>query len=41
MKIIIHFEFKLKDWSKTVAADMDDYTEVLEEIYEKYKDRWW
>lgn len=33
------FEFKLKDWSKTVAADMDNYTEVLEEIYEKYKDR--
>ena len=33
------FEFKLKDWSKTVAADMDDYTEVLEEIYEKYKNK--
>ena len=33
------FEFKLKDWSKQVASDMDDYTEVLEEIYEKYKDR--
>ena len=33
------FEFKLKDWSKQVAADMDDYTEVLEELYEKYKDR--
>ena len=33
------FEFKLKDWSKQIAADMDDYTEVLEEIYEKYKDR--
>ena len=33
------FEFKLKDWSKQVAADMDDYSEVLEEIYEKYKDR--
>lgn len=33
------FEFKLKDWSKQIAADMDDYTEVLEEIYEKYKDK--
>lgn len=31
------FEFKLKDWSKQVATDLDDYTEVLEEIYEKYK----
>lgn len=33
------FEFKLKDWSKQMASDMDDYTEVLEEIYEKYKDK--
>lgn len=33
------FEFKLKDWSKQISADLDDYTEVLEEIYEKYKDR--
>jgi hypothetical protein len=33
------FEFKLKDWSKHVASEMDDYTEVLEEIYEKYKDK--
>lgn len=33
------FDFKLKDWSKQVAADKDDYTEVLEELYEKYKDR--
>ncbi|AGF85387.1 hypothetical protein QJ854_gp395 [Moumouvirus goulette] len=33
------FEIKLKDWSKQVATDMDDYTEVLEEIYEKYRDR--
>ena len=33
------FEFKLKDWSKQVATDMDDYTEILEEIYEKYKDK--
>ncbi len=31
------FEFKLKDWSKQVAADVDEYTEILEEIYEKYK----
>jgi hypothetical protein len=33
------FAFKLKDWSKQIASDMDDYTEVLEELYEKYKDR--
>ena len=33
------FEFKLKDWSKQIAADMDDYTEVIEELYEKYKDK--
>ena len=33
------FAFKLKDWSKTIAMDMDDYTEVIEEIYEKYKDK--
>ncbi|AYV85370.1 MAG: hypothetical protein Satyrvirus13_3 [Satyrvirus sp.] len=33
------FSFKLKDWSKQVASDMDDYTEILEEIYEKYKDK--
>lgn len=31
------FEFKLKDWSKTVASDMNEYVEILEEIYEKYK----
>lgn len=33
------FAFKLKDWSKQIATDMDDYTEVLEEIYEKYKNK--
>jgi hypothetical protein len=33
------FAFKLKDWSKQMAADQDDYTEVLEELYEKYKDK--
>lgn len=33
------FEFKLKDWSRQVATDVDDYTEILEEIYEKYKDK--
>ena len=33
------FAFKLTDWSKQVATEMDDYTEVLEELYEKYKDR--
>lgn len=31
--------FYLKDWSKEMAANMDDYTEVLEEFYDKYKDR--
>lgn len=33
------FEFKIKDWSKQIASDMDDYTEVLEELYEKYRDK--
>lgn len=33
------FEFKLEGWSKQVAFDMDDYTEILEEIYERWKDR--
>ena len=31
------FSFKLKDWSKQVASDMDEHTEVLEELYEKSK----
>jgi len=33
------FDFKLKDWSKQFATEQDDYTEVLEELYEKYKDK--
>lgn len=33
------FSFKLKNWSVQVGQDMDDYTELLEEIYDKYKDR--
>lgn len=33
------FDFKLKDWSKQIATDIDSYTEVLEELYEKYKDK--
>ncbi|AEQ60635.1 hypothetical protein [Acanthamoeba polyphaga mimivirus] len=33
------FKIKLKDWSKQMASDMDNYTEVLGEIYEKYRDR--
>jgi hypothetical protein len=33
------FDIKLNDWSKQIAMDQDDYTEVLEELYEKYKDR--
>lgn len=31
------FEFKLKDWSKQISSEMDEYTEILEEIYDKYK----
>ena len=31
------FGFQLKGWSKQIASDMDDYTEVLGELYEKYK----
>lgn len=31
------FEFKLKDWSRQISSDLDDYTDVLEELYEKYK----
>lgn len=31
------FEFKLDDWSKQVALDMDDYTEIIEEIYDSHK----
>jgi hypothetical protein len=33
------FEFKLEGWSKQMASDMDDYTEILEEIYERWKDK--
>lgn len=33
------FKLKLKNWSKQVATDMDDFTEILEELYEKYKDK--
>ena len=29
--------FRLKDWSKQVASDMEDYTEVFEKLYEKYR----
>ena len=31
------FEFKLDDWSKQVALDMDDYTEIIEEIYDSHQ----
>lgn len=30
------FDFKLTDWSKQVASDMDDYTDIIEEICAKY-----
>ena len=33
------FAFKLRDWSKHVASEQDEYVEILEELYEKYKDR--
>jgi len=33
------FDFKLKDWSRQVATDMDDYTEVLEELYDKHRNK--
>jgi len=33
------FDVELNGWSKQVGADQDDYTEVLEELYEKYKDK--
>ena len=34
------FSFKLKDWSKHVAMNVDeDYTDILEELYDKYKGR--
>jgi len=33
------FNVQLTDWSKQIATDQDDYTEVLEELYEKYKDK--
>ena len=28
---------RLKDWSKQIALNIDDYTEILENLYEKYK----
>lgn len=33
------FDIKLKDWSKQVATDVDDYTEILEEIYDKHRNK--
>lgn len=32
------FDFQLKGWSEYFNAGIDDYEDVLEEIYEKYKD---
>ena len=31
------FNFDLKDWSKNVALHIDNYANVLDKIYEKYK----
>ena len=31
------FDFKLKDWSKQIAGDMDRYEEIIEEIIDRYK----
>jgi hypothetical protein len=31
------FSFKLRNWHDQVAADMDEYAEILEELYDKYK----
>lgn len=33
------FGYKLNDWGKNMADNLDDYTEVLDRLYEKYKDR--
>jgi hypothetical protein len=30
------FDFKLKGWSESMAADSDDYYDVMGELYEKY-----
>tara|TARA_B100001093_G_scaffold464584_1_gene481590 strand:+ start:4023 stop:5558 length:1536 start_codon:yes stop_codon:yes gene_type:complete len=33
------FDFKLDGWSEKIHEDINDYDEVFEELYEKYKDR--
>jgi hypothetical protein len=33
------FDIKLDGWSESVHENVDDYSEVLEELHEKYKDR--
>jgi hypothetical protein len=33
------FDFKLKGWSESMQCSLDDYTEVFEELFEKYKDK--
>jgi hypothetical protein len=33
------FKLKLKDWSQHLGSEMDDYTEIMEELYEKYKNK--
>jgi hypothetical protein len=33
------FDFELKDWSRQIATDVDDWEEILEEIYEKYQSK--
>lgn len=31
------FDFSLEGWAENVQADIDDYNEIVEELYEKYK----
>lgn len=31
------FGFKLKGWSKQVGSELEEYEEIIEELYEKYK----
>lgn len=33
------FSLKLSGWSKQIAMELDDYTEVIEELYDKYSSR--
>lgn len=33
------YGLNLKDWSKTIASNIEDYRPIFEKLYEKYKDR--